>query len=392
MKQSHSAVFRSVAVEPLAEGILSGLSFMVKDVFAVKGHTNSAGNPSWLSSHTPAEQHAEAVQLLLQQGAKLSAMTHTDELMYSLNGENVHYGTPLNPEAPDRIPGGSSSGSASAVASGLADFTLGTDTGGSVRVPSAYCGVYGMRPTYGSVSLDGVIPLAGSFDTVGWIARDPELMLKLGRALLPSNRFGEIGFTRMLFPEEAWELADESSRGILENELSKLGSLQVEREMARIAPEGLAEWMSVFRIIQGYEIWQTHGEWIERTKPVFGPDITERFAWARTIEQVDYREQQHRRQQMMKQLTRVLSNGELLVIPTTPGAAPKLGLAGAHIERRRSQTMQLTCIAGLCGLPQLTIPLGTDQGCPLAISVIAGQNQDLRLLEWAVSILPVLKS
>lgn len=391
MNQSHSAVVRSVAVEPLAEGMLSGMSFMVKDVFAVKGHINGAGNPSWLSSHGPAAQHAETVRLLLQQGAELSAMTHTDELMYSLNGENFHYGTPLNPQAPDRIPGGSSSGSASAVASGLADFALGTDTGGSVRVPSAYCGVYGIRPTHGGVSLDGVIPLAGSFDTVGWIARDPELMLRLGQALLPYNGFGEVQFTRMLFAEDAWELADESSRSILEDEFSKLGSMHREREVVRVAPEGLAEWMSVFRIIQGYEIWQTHGEWIERTKPVFGPDIADRFAWASTIEQAAYREQQHRREQMVKRLDRMLSNGELLVIPTTPGVAPKLGLTGTHIERRRSQTMQLTCIAGLCGLPQLTIPLGADQGCPLAISVIAGRGQDLRLLEWAVSILPVLK-
>ncbi|MNW25025.1 Glutamyl-tRNA(Gln) amidotransferase subunit A [compost metagenome] len=392
MNHAHSAVVRAVAVEPLAEGTLSGLSFMVKDVFSVRGHTNGAGNPTWLSSHAPAEQHAEAVRLLLQQGAELSAMTHTDELMYSLNGENFHYGTPLNPQAPDRIPGGSSSGSASAVASGIADFALGTDTGGSVRVPSAYCGVYGMRPTHGSVSLDGVIPLAGSFDTVGWIARDPELMLRLGRALLPYNGFGKVGFMRMLFAEEAWELADESSRSILEDELSKLGSMHGEREVVRAAPEGLAEWMSVFRIIQGYEIWQTHGEWIERTKPVFGPDIADRFAWARTIEQATYREQQHRRQQMVERLTSMLSNGELLVIPTTPGLAPQLGLAGSYIEKRRSQTMQLTCIAGLCGLPQLTIPLGIDQGCPLAISIIAGRGQDLRLLEWAVSILSVLKS
>ncbi len=100
----------------------------------------------------------------------------TDELTYSLNGENIHYGTPVNPKAPGRIPGGSSSGSAVAVAGELADFALGTDCGGSVRAPASFCGIYGMRPSHGRISTAGVFRLAPRFDTVGWFARDGRLL------------------------------------------------------------------------------------------------------------------------------------------------------------------------------------------------------------------------
>ncbi|KAI7257790.1 hypothetical protein KC345_g10699, partial [Hortaea werneckii] len=173
-----------LTVPGCGHGTLDGLSFTVKDVFAVAGHRSSAGNPDWLRSHEPPAAHAPAVLKLLQAGAALHGAAHTDELMYSLGGENYHYGTPVNPRGEDRIPGGSSSGSAVAVASGSVDFALGTDTGGSVRVPSAYCGVYGFRPTHGAVDMEGVIPLAPGFDTVGWMAGSAELLLKVGEVLL----------------------------------------------------------------------------------------------------------------------------------------------------------------------------------------------------------------
>lgn len=168
----------------MQSGPLSGLSFAVKDVFDIKGNTSGAGNPDWLRTHPPAESTAPALLALLQRGAALEGTTQTDELMYSLNGENAHYGTPINPVAPDRIPGGSSSGSAVAAAAGLVDFAIGTDTGGSIRIPSSYCGLYGFRPTHGAVSTEGLIPLAHSFDTVGWMSRDVNILLKTGCVLL----------------------------------------------------------------------------------------------------------------------------------------------------------------------------------------------------------------
>ncbi|MFB5761853.1 amidase [Paenibacillus medicaginis] len=391
MKDQWNAVVSPVIVEPAGQGTLSGSSFMVKDVFAVRGCTNGAGNPRWLETHGPAETHAEAVSLLLQAGARLTGTTHTDELMFSLNGENVHYGTPVNPKAPGCIPGGSSSGSAVAVAAGLADFTLGTDTGGSVRVPASYCGVYGMRPTHGSVTVAGVVPLAVSFDTVGWMTRNPEMLRSVGDVLLPSSTPGASGFRRVMTAEDAWELSDRESAEALAPYLNLLLGSGGNHESVQLAPEGLSEWMTLFRTIQGYEIWQEHGAWIEREQPVFGPDIAQRFSWAGTIERADFEKAEGRRQQVRQALVDLLREDGVLVIPTTTGAAPALGQQGPQLEERRSRTMQLTSIAGLAGLPQITIPAAEAEGCPVGISVIAGPGQDRRLLDWVAALVPEVR-
>ena len=150
-----------------SNGVLKGLSFGVKDVFHISGRRTGFGHPDWLRTHSPADVTAVAVQRLLDAGARIAGITCTDELTYSPTGENMHYGTPINPIAPDRVPGGSSSGSVSAVAGGLVNFALGTDCGGSVRLPASYCGVLGMRPTHGRVPLDGAIPFGPSFDVAG---------------------------------------------------------------------------------------------------------------------------------------------------------------------------------------------------------------------------------
>jgi amidase len=175
-----------VTLSGAPNGPLHGLTMAVKDVFDIAGHRTGNGNPVWLETHAPAERTASAVERLLAAGASMVGKTHTDEMAYSLNGENVHYGTPTNPNAPGRIPGGSSSGSAAAVAGGLVDFALGTDCGGSVRLPASYCGIYGIRTTHGLVLADGVVDLAASFDTVGWFARDPQMLRKVADVLLPA--------------------------------------------------------------------------------------------------------------------------------------------------------------------------------------------------------------
>jgi amidase len=170
-----------------ATGPLAGLTFAAKDLFDVAGYVACAGNPDWLRTHAPAGKTAPVVQTLLEAGATLMGKTVTDELAFSMSGENIHYGTPINPAAPARIPGGSSSGSASATASKLVDFALGTDTSGSIRVPASYCGLFSLRPTHGRISCQGVIPLAPSFDTVGWVARDATLLQRIGEVLLADH-------------------------------------------------------------------------------------------------------------------------------------------------------------------------------------------------------------
>ncbi|MNO33017.1 Glutamyl-tRNA(Gln) amidotransferase subunit A [compost metagenome] len=367
-----------------ASGKLGGLSFAVKDVFAVAGHRSSAGNPDWLRSHPPSAAHAAVVSQLLQAGATLRGAAHTDELMYSLGGENYHYGTPVNPRAEGRIPGGSSSGSAVAVASGSVDFALGTDTGGSVRVPSAYCGVYGFRPTHGAVEMEGVIPLAPGFDTVGWIADSPELLLRAGEVLLgaaaPGSRGDAMG--KLHIAPEAWALADADSAASLRNGLQLLQAGAGWSGATEIAPEGLKTWMNVFRELQGAEIWATHGAWIERAQPLFGPDIAARFAWAAGLAGQDHSRAQRMRAEIAARLRQLLGEDGCIVLPTVPGPAPLRGGGLAQLEQNRSGAMMLSCIAGLAGLPQVTLPVTGPGGLPLGLSVIGGHGQDLHLLAW----------
>lgn len=383
MSDPYNAFIRQKFVlHPTGSGPLSNLTFAVKDVFAVKGHTNGAGNPDWLRTHEPAVATASVIERLLASGARMEGMTHTDELMYSINGQNDHYGTPINPKVPDRIPGGSSSGSAVAVAAGTVDFALGTDTGGSVRVPSAYCGIYGFRPTHNYVPIDGVIPLAPSYDTVGWMARESAQLLEVGKVLLDDQLEGSDSFSRILFAEDAWQKAEPSSRTHLERYIPLLEQAAAQSEWLHIAPEGLEEWVEAFRITQGLEVWQEHHQWIEQVNPLFGDSIKDRFKWAGTLKPEENEQQIHLCNEVRMRLSELLGEDGLLVIPTIPGTAPSRGISGEENERRRVWTMQLCCIAGLSGLPQVTIPAGEVDGAPLGLSFIAGANQDLKLLKW----------
>ena len=211
--------------------------------------------------------------------------TQTDELTFSLNGENAHYGTPVNVNAPGRIPGGSSSGSAAAVAGGLVDFALGSDTGGSVRAPASFCGVYGLRPTHGRISLEGACPLASSFDTAGWFARDADVMERVGSVLLqePPDRTLP---KHLLIAEDAFALAGPEATAALERGLERVVALGRSKRIT-VSPEGLREWLEVFRTLQGFEIWAQHGAWVEEAKPDLGPGIRQRVQWASTITESD---------------------------------------------------------------------------------------------------------
>lgn len=385
MSQSYGAyVDQQLRLKPTGEGILSGLTFAIKDVFSIAGVTNSAGNPDWLRTHTPSTKHAVVVSSLLDQGAALSGTTITDELMYSINGENFHYGTPQNPNAPGRIPGGSSSGSAVVAAAKLADFTIGTDTGGSVRVPSSYCGIFGIRPTHGLIDTTGLIPLAPSFDTVGWMSSSIETMCKVGQALLPQQAetlVNSPSFTRILIADDMWELADEATNALAEQFINQLPS-HIQIEHIQLCEEGLTNWMDTFRLAQGLEIWEAHGEWITENKPSFGPGISDRFAWASTLEQSNREAAFSRKAEITSYLTSSLPIDTLILAPITPSVAPMELEQGELVELRRGQTLRLSCVAGLGGLPQATIPNKGVEGLPVAVSLIAGKDQDLRLLQF----------
>ena len=194
---------------------LAGLAFAAKDLFDIAGHVTGAGNPDWLALHAPAERTAPVVEALVDAGADMVGKTHTDELSRGIFGENAHYGTPTNPNAPERVPGGSSSGSAAAVAGGLVDFALGTDTGGSVRIPASFCGIFGIRPTRGRLSLEGVVGQAPSFDTVGWFARDAHLLARIGEVLLVTDLGSAPLPRRAVIATDAFAIAEPATANAL---------------------------------------------------------------------------------------------------------------------------------------------------------------------------------
>jgi amidase len=366
-------------------GPLRGLSFAVKDVFDIAGQRTGNGNPVWLATHEPATHTASSVEHLLAAGARMVGKTHTDEMAYSLNGENVHYGTPVNPNAPGRIPGGSSSGSAVAVAGGLVDFALGTDCGGSVRLPASFCGIYGIRTTHGLIATDGVIDLAKSFDTVGWFARDPRTMLRVGGVLLP--RASDFTPRRLLIAEDAFSLAGADVGAALRGAVTRLKTAFSEHREVQIYGGDAATRPGVFRILQGDEIRRRHGAWIDAHNPSFGPGIAERVQWTRTIDAAEVERMKEKREEIARRMADFLGENAVLCLPTAPGIAPKLATPTKELESFRARAFALLCVAGLARLPQISLPLGTMADCPIGLSLIAPRSADLGLLDWAADFL-----
>ncbi len=368
-----------------AHGPLAGYTFGAKDIYDIAGHKTGFGSPDWLASHDAAAATAPAVQCLLDAGAQMVGKTHTDELTYSLNGENAHYGTPVNVNAPGRIPGGSSSGSAAAVAAQLVDFALGSDTGGSVRAPASFCGIYGMRPTHGRISLDGACPLAASFDTAGWFARDAELMEKIGRALLRDN-LPAAKPSRLLLAQDAFTLAGDEVTNALQPALERVTAVCGRAHPVTVASEGLPQWFQVFRVLQGAEVWAQHGEWVTRIKPSLGPGVRERVQWSATVTANDVAPARDRREDIARRMHDLLKDDAVLVLPTLPGIAPLRNMPAADSDEFRARAMSLLCVAGLARLPQINLPLAKLGGCPLGLSLIAARGNDTLLLALAKTI------
>lgn len=366
-----------------ASGVLAGLAFAVKDVMDVAGTSTGNGHPDWLATHPPAARSAVAVDRLLAAGASLAGKTIADELCYSLTGENVHYGTPLNPAAPDRVPGGSSSGSASATAGGAVDFALGTDCGGSVRVPSSYCGLFGMRPTHGRIPLDGVAPFAPSFDCVGWFARDAVLLERVGRVLLADATPAQ-PVTRLIAPREAFGILSPEAAEALAPALRLAQETIAPCEEIALATDALDAWSATFRTLQAAEIWTSVGPWIERVRPAFGPGVKERFDAARAVAPSAVEAAAAHRTAIRSRLRDLLQAGTAFLMPTVPRPAPLRGMATAEVEvTTRHLAMNLLCIAGLGGLPQVSLPLAQVDGAPFGLSLVGPAGSDTALLRAA---------
>ncbi len=280
--------YPAVKVPAARSGPLKGLTFAVKDLFDVAGYPTSAGSPHMLAMSGIKTGHARSVQALLDAGAGFVGKTITDELAFSMNGKNAHFGAPVNGAAPDRITGGSSSGSAAAVSHGLCDFALGTDTGGSVRAPANHCGLYGLRPTHGRVSLKGAHDLAPGFDTCGWFARDAATYARVADVLLGADRRPLPAKPRLLIARDCFELLEEPVRAALAPAIGRLEALYGPATTVLSAPGGFDEIYWAFRRIQGWEAWRTDGAMIERYRPPLGPGVAERFGFSKAVTEAEH--------------------------------------------------------------------------------------------------------
>ncbi len=381
LPQDSVGAFMTRTIRGGGAGPLGGLDWAAKDLFDLAGEVTGYGNPDWARTHAPAAANAWVVVALLHAGARLVGKTKTVELAFGMTGENVWYGTPRNPRAPDRFPGGSSCGSATAVAAGLVDFALGSDTGGSVRIPASYCGLFGIRPSHGAISLAGACALAPSFDTPGWFARDAALLERVGTVLLPGG--GGPAKGPLLRVEEAWANTEPAVAAALAPALATLEEAFGPAIGLALAPEGLRPLYDAYRTLQCYEAWACLGNWVIATEPKFGPGVGDRFAVARAMSEAEAVAGQAVRRRMQARLRPLLAGGAVLVYPTSPAPAPLLAASPAEQQRVREATLCVTAIAGLAGLPEVTLPAGTVEGVPVGLSLVGGAGTDRALLGLA---------
>lgn len=387
---------------PKAPHPLTGLSFAVSDVFDIKGFVTGFGNLEWVRTHKAAARTSSAVSTIVEGGATCVGKTVIDELAFSINGESKHYDTPTNPAAHARVPGGSSSGSAVAVAAGFVDFSLGLDTTGGMRVPGGYCGVLGFRPSYGAVSTIGIVPVSPSLDTIGWFARDPSILRRVGHVLLqvpyvdsrqprhiiiaddcfqllkiPKNRSAQVVIksTEKLFGRQVLRHANLGE--YLAIKVPSLKQFQNNKRNGELKISSLQSLANAMQLLQRHEFRSYHGEWINSTKAVLDPIVLA------AMEPRDANIDQCRlvKDETRSALNALLKDDGILVIPTLADPPPKLGAKELLSEDYQTRAFSLLAIASMSGCCQVTMPLGSYDKCPVAVSFIARHGHDRFLLD-----------
>jgi amidase len=358
------------------------LTFAAKDLFDVAGHVTGCGNPDWAATHPVPTRSAWAVDALLDAGATLTGKTITDEISLGLLGINRFEGTPLNPRAPDRVPGGSSSGSASAVASGAVDFALGTDSGGSVRVPASFTGLYGLRPTHGRVSVAGLMTQSASFDTVGFFARDADTFARVGEVLL-QEPVPQPGPTEFIVATDCFARADEEVRGALRPVISAIPGHGYDVRERNLAEGDILDWSHNQRLLQGFEFAQTFADWVDAVNPRFSLEVASSIVNGRRLSASDVEEPAAFRKRATSRLEGMLAGGAVLCLPTAPILPIRRDSSLSEMTAAVSRIIELTCIAGLTGLPQVNLPVAAVGSIPVGLSLIGARGTDTHLLALA---------
>jgi Asp-tRNA(Asn)/Glu-tRNA(Gln) amidotransferase A subunit family amidase len=356
---------------------LGGMHLAVKDVFDVAGMRTGAGNPVWWQMQSEADVSAFAVDALLAAGAAWAGKTVTDELAFSLTGANVHYGTPVNPADARRLPGGSSSGSAVAVAAHHADIGLATDCGGSSRLPASYCGIWGMRPSHGSAGTPG-FALAPSFDAVGWFTRSGASLMDVLRVLVPTTVSRQP--RAWLIPEDALAVCHPEAQAAMAALKERLPSPITNLSVGTLP---LEEWANAHRFLMGAEIWAEHGHWVTEHRSHLADDVLSRFMAASRVTPEDVERERVVRNAAADTLATLLADDAVILMPTTPGPAPLLTATPDELAAERWRAQQLLCPAGLAGLPQVSLPWIEIDGAPVGLSIIGAQGNDGTVVQAA---------
>ncbi|WP_402464473.1 AtzH-like domain-containing protein [Isoptericola aurantiacus] len=378
------------------EGPLAGLTVAVKDLFAIQGYRIGAGNPTYLDGARRESSTAPAVSDLLRGGASLRGIARTDELAYSIAGDNAHYGTPPNGALPGALPGGSSSGPASAVATGQAEVALATDTAGSVRVPASYQGLWGLRTTHGLVPRQGMLPLAQSFDTVGWLTRDGDTLQRVADWCLSydgsestESVYGESGRDlpwRFAVPSELLAVVEPDTREAFDGFLAALAARPDAPRVDQVSIGDPEEILAAFRTVQGAEAWRNDGAWVQEHPGALGPAVAARF---RAAARVTAQDEAAARSALapLGERVRGLVADAVLLLPTVPGPAPLRTSGGERVDAVRTATLQLTAPAAVAGLPALSAPLltvGSLLGpAPVGVCLVARADTDIALVRLA---------
>ena len=366
-------------------GPLSGLTFAAKDIFDVAGHVTGGGNPDWKATHPPAEHTAWIIQTLVDAGATMVGKTHTDELTRGILGENAHYGTPVNTRAPDRVPGGSSSGSAAAVAGSLVDFALGSDTGGSVRIPASFCGLYGLRPTHGRIPLDGILMQAPSYDTIGWFARDAATFAWVAEAIFGSRVVAGAP-SRIVIAEDLFGECGPAVASALRPLADRVAGLASETETVRLAPDGVDGWAWQQNALQSVEAWNSVADWIDAVNPRFSYMVADRYALGLTFTQHELEAARATRDRARRRLDDVAPPGTFLCFPTSPVVAPFRDQPLSGKRASQARIVRITCMGGTTGRPQLSMPLAEVDGLPVGLSIMGNRGDDEALIGFALEI------
>lgn len=366
-------------------GPLAGLTFAAKDIFDIAGRVACCGNPDWLTTHEPATKTAPVVQKLLDAGATLVGTTITTELVMGLTGENEHYGTPVNVAAPGRVPGGSSAGSAAAVAAGLVDFALGSDTGGSVRTPASFCGIFGFRPSHGRLPMEGVMPFALSLDAVGWFARDGALLERVGHVLLstPKNHATPKP-TTLLVATDAFAVVDPEIRSALKPAIDRVAArFGSTKDVEMAGGEDLETWSKLIAVFREREGWETHRDWIERCHPRLQEQNDMRMRLGQNVTDDDVARAKVARAAVRKRMETLLAGGAVLAVPAGPGVAPPRGTGNEATWRLVGKNGRINSVSPLARLPQVSLPLAKVDGLPMGLGLMAWAGNDELLLNIA---------